>query len=107
MRRLLRCYAQRHAGKWEAFCVDFDLAVQGDSFEEVYRSLGKAVGDYVERVHELPEEDQRRLLSRRAPLWSRLCFVVALLSSALRLRPNSNVGRFPPPFSSLSSRRWK
>jgi len=86
MRRLLRCYAQRHGGKWEAFCVDFDLAVQGDTFEEVYHGLSHAVVDYVARVHELPEEDQRRLLRRSAPLWSRIVFVAALLSSALRSR---------------------
>ena len=36
MRKLLRCYAERHHGQWEAFCLDFDIAVQGSSFEEVY-----------------------------------------------------------------------
>ena len=88
MHRLLRCYAERHQGRWEAFCLDFDIAVQGDSFEEVYRFLNEAVADYVARVGELPKSDQCRLLRRRMPLWSRLRFLLALLYSASRSRGN-------------------
>ena len=68
MKRLLRCCVERGQGKWEAFCIDFDLAVQGDPFEEVYQSLNIAIADYVERVRELPIPDRDRLLRRRAPL---------------------------------------
>ena len=50
MRKLLRCYAERHQGRWEAFCVDFDIAVQASSFEEVYHQLNVAVTDYIENV---------------------------------------------------------
>lgn len=86
MSRLLRCYAERSHGKWQAFCVDFDLAVQGDSFEEVYAALNVAIRDYVERVHELPEPDRARLLNRRAPITSRLAFLAGLICTALRSR---------------------
>jgi len=86
MRRLLRCYAQRQHGKWEAFCVDFDLAVQGDSFEEVYHALNVAVRDYVGRVRELPEPDRTRLFNRRAPIGSRIAFLVGLIRTALHSR---------------------
>jgi len=91
--RILRCYARGQHGKWEAFCIDFDLAVQGDSFDEVYNSLAKAVGSYVERVHELPEADQERLLNRRAPLASRLTFLWGLVCSALRSRDGDDDAR--------------
>ncbi len=84
MRKLLRCYAERHQGRWEAFCVDFDIAVQGSSFEEVYHQLNVAVTDYIERVNELPSQDRQRLLRRRAPFWSRLRFLFAFLYAALR-----------------------
>ena len=86
MKRLLRCYAERRHGKWEAFCIDFDLAVQGNSFEEVYHSLNRAIADYVERVHELPVRDRDRLLRRRTPLSEQLSFLLSLLRSALRSR---------------------
>lgn len=92
MHRLLRCYAERHQGRWEAFCLDFDIAVQGGSFEEVYGSLKEAVADYVARVSELPKSDQDRLLRRRMPFWSRLRFLVALLYSASRSRGDVDDG---------------
>jgi hypothetical protein len=84
MKRLLRCYAQRQHGIWEAFCIDFDLAGQDDSFEEVYQSLNWAIADYVERARELPIADRDRLLRRRAPLAAQLGFSLSLLRSALR-----------------------
>ena len=84
MRKLLRCYAERHEGRWEAFCVDFDIAVQGSTFEEVYRMLNVSVTDYIERVNELPARDRQRLLRRRAPFWSRLRFLFAFLVTLLR-----------------------
>lgn len=84
MNKVLRCYATGREGQWAAFCIDFDLAVQGRSFQEVYDRLNDAIRDYVERVHELPEADRVRLLRRRAPLGSRLQFLGALIASALR-----------------------
>ena len=83
---MLRCYAERKYGKWQAFCVDFDLAVQGDSFPEVYDALKVAVDDYVVRVHELPDPDRTRLLNRRAPISSRLAFLAGFICTALRSR---------------------
>jgi hypothetical protein len=83
---MLRCYAGRTHGKWEAFCMDFDIAVQGDSFQEVYDALNVAVHDYVVRVHELPEADQDRLLNRRVPFRSKMAFLFGLVSTALRSR---------------------
>ncbi len=75
MNRLLHCYAEGRNGAWEAFCLDLDLAVQGESFEEVYRSLAKAIDLYVESVGDLPEPDRKRLLHRPAPLSLRMRFI--------------------------------
>jgi hypothetical protein len=83
MSKLLRCYAEHHGGQWEAFCVDFDIAVQSSTFEEVYRVLDIAVTDYVKRANELPAQDRRRLLHRRVPFRSRLWFLFACLSTFL------------------------
>jgi hypothetical protein len=88
MRRLLRYYAERHEGRWEAFCLDFDIAVQGSSFEEVYQHLKIAVTDYIERLNELPAQDRDRLLHRRAPFWSRLRFLFTLFNAAYGWRGN-------------------
>jgi hypothetical protein len=90
MRKLLRCYAERHEGRWEAFCVDFDIAVQGSTFEEVYRTLKVSVTDYIERLNELPARDRQRLLRRRAPFWSRLRFLYVFLITPLRSTGNDD-----------------
>ena len=68
MERTLHCYAEGRDGKWEAICLDLDVAVQGESFEEVYHSLHKAVSLYLESVLTLPEDQRSHLLKRPAPL---------------------------------------
>jgi predicted RNase H-like HicB family nuclease len=88
--RTLRCYAEGHDGDWEAICLDVDIAVQGNSFEEVFRSLQDAISLYLESVTSLPPEEQRDLLRRPAPFPVRFKF----LTHALRgLLPDSDGDR--------------
>lgn len=61
------CYATGEGGQWEAICVDFDLAVQGGSFEEVLATLQEAVRTYIQDARAESAENARRLLNRRAP----------------------------------------
>jgi predicted RNase H-like HicB family nuclease len=71
MTKNLLCYAAGRAGDWEAICVDLDLAVQGQSFDEARALLQRSIDLYVaEAAKEAPEE-AARLLSRAAPLWVR------------------------------------
>lgn len=70
--RTLQCYAEGRDGGWEAICLDFDIAVQGRTFEEVFASLREAVTLYLESVADLPESERQRLLHRSAPLTTRL-----------------------------------
>lgn len=70
---LVKCYAEQEGHDWVAVCLDFNLAAQGDSFEEVKIKLESMIYDYV--YDALVGEDRRyaaQLLSRRAPLslWS-------------------------------------
>lgn len=71
-RKVVHCYAEGRPGQWEAFCLEFDLAVQGSSCEDVMSKLRDQIELYVEEVCELPVEDQRRLLSRGVPFAFRL-----------------------------------
>ena len=73
--RTLRCIAHGQDGHWEALCLDLDIAVQGDSFDDVYASLNEAISLYFESVSALPDADRRRLLERPAPLRVRLEFL--------------------------------
>ena len=87
--RKLTCYAWGKPGDWEALCVDYDLAAQGASFEEVRRELSDAVDTYLDYVSDLPESEQRAFLNRKTPLSLRLRLSleskVARMLSALRL----------------------
>ena len=76
-RKLLHCYAEGREGAWEAICLDYDIAVQGESFEEVASSLREAVELYLESLDDLPPADRERLLQRRAPLSLRLKFLIS------------------------------
>jgi hypothetical protein len=76
----LYCCAEARDGGWEALCLDLDIAVQGASFEEVYRALNEAVSLYIDCLANLPDRERARLLARKTPLSVRL----TVLWSALR-----------------------
>jgi len=65
---LLRSYANEYNGQWQAFCIDFGLAAQGDSLEDVRDKLGSMIKEYVNDA--LTGEDKEyadQLLRRKAP----------------------------------------
>ncbi len=76
----VRCLAEARDGKWEAICLDFDLAAQADSFPAVKTRLKEAIDLHVESLEDLSEADRVRLLRRRAPwcLWVKYVIAVAL-----------------------------
>lgn len=72
MQKRVLCYARGVPGDWEAFCVDFDIAVQGETFEQVAALLNEAVLSYADDACHEDQATTRRLLHRRAPLFWRL-----------------------------------
>lgn len=72
MRNTAVCYAWSSNEGWDAICVDFDLAAQGNSFEEVRSELLDAIDTLLSYAAELPESERKRLLNRKAPLGLRL-----------------------------------
>jgi predicted RNase H-like HicB family nuclease len=77
--RILRCYAEGRDGDWEAICLDLDIAVQGNAFEEVFSSLQHAISLYIESVANLPPGERGGLLHRPASLSVRLRFLTHAL----------------------------
>jgi hypothetical protein len=84
--RILSCCAVGTADSWEAICLDFDITVQGHSFREVQDKLGEAIESYVHYVATLPEQEQKRLLARRAPWHVRAKFIAGTIFTLLFLR---------------------
>ena len=81
MPKVLRCYAEGRNDEWEAICLDLDIAVQGNSFVDVFRSLDEAIALYLESVGEVPASERAHLLDRPAPLSVRFQFFWHVLGS--------------------------
>jgi hypothetical protein len=71
---VLRCFAEERGNVWQAFCIDFGLAVQGESLAEVKRKLDEQVRSYLydALVGEDREHASDLLLHRKAPLYLRM-----------------------------------
>jgi hypothetical protein len=83
----LLCVARGGGEKWEALCLDLDLAVQGRSFDEVRGLLEEAVNTYVEDARAEAEPARSQLLARRVPLHIRLVWAWRFFKAALYGRP--------------------
>ena len=89
---ILKCYAERKGDQWVAACLDFDLAVQGDSVEEVRGKMHEMIGEYVGDALVGEDRDYAdQLLSRRAPFhvylkWYAMMFVSRLHHTAGSIR---------------------
>jgi hypothetical protein len=66
---IVKCYAETEGDCWVAVCLDFNLAAQGESFEEVKSKLEAQIYDYVYDAQAgLDKPYAAQLLTRRAPL---------------------------------------
>ena len=90
MQRVLRCYAEGKGTRWEAICLDLDIAVQGESLREALDELTSAVQFHVEHILSLPQQEQDRFWNRRAPMSMRLRFLWHVLVSTFRSYRKSN-----------------
>ena len=75
-----RCFAYRSRQSWEAICADLDIAVFGDTINEVVAYLEICIQMHLEGVYELPPGEQDPLLVRRSPwyVWIKLAVVTWL-----------------------------
>jgi predicted RNase H-like HicB family nuclease len=78
------CFADGGPNGWEAFCPDFDISVQGDTFEEVKATLNEAINTYVQDAMAESPRAAAQLLRRRAPAFLRLKYALRLLAHAFR-----------------------
>jgi hypothetical protein len=90
MNSKLLCYAYGHGNSWEAICVDFDLAVQGQSFEDVQERLNKMIRSYILDARQEDDQTASRLLNRRAPFSLRIKLAAKLLWNIVSNRGSKN-----------------
>lgn len=92
----LLCFAHGSESGWEALCVDFDIAVQGDSFDDVKLMLDTAVQEYVRAIDNEAPADRLALLNRRAPWWVTLNLTARLIAhNVFRGRGGEAQASFP------------
>lgn len=60
------------ADRWQAFCCDYDIAVEGESMAAVAAKLQEAIESYLDVVSALPAGERAGLLNRRTPLLERI-----------------------------------
>ncbi len=66
---ILRCYAEKKDSIWQAFCIDLNLAVQGETRDEVRAKLQRQIGSYLyDALEGEDKEYANQLLSRKAPI---------------------------------------
>lgn len=87
---VLVCVAHGQGQAWEAFCLDFDLAVQGTSLAEVRSGLEDAIGDYVAAAETEAEPARSQLLDRRTPFFVRAGWGLRFFWTAIAGRNNSS-----------------
>ncbi len=87
---VLVCVAHGHGQDWEAFCLDFDLAVQGQSLADVRDRLEDAIDDYVQAAMAETDPARTQLLSRRAPFLLRLRWALRFFIATVSGRSGSN-----------------
>jgi hypothetical protein len=88
--KVLWGYAHGRPGAWEAICVDLDIAVQGESFDEVRGVLNEAVVSYIQDALKETPKDRNRLLNRRAPFWVKLKFAAIFIAHISSTRKNAD-----------------
>jgi hypothetical protein len=87
-RKTLSCYAiQEAADSWEAICTDLDIAVQGNSFDDVNKKLNEAIHSYISYVGTLSEKEREELLTRRAPWHVRMGCLLCSVGTFLFRKP--------------------
>lgn len=79
---ILRCYAERSGDVWNAYCLDFSLGSQADTYQQAKQKLEEQIDEFVADV--LGGQDREhavQLLSRRAPLsmWAKYWFMRAVI----------------------------
>ena len=75
---IIRCYGEKKGNKWIGVCLDFNLATEANSSDELVRKMSEIIKSYIETV--LATKDKGSipaLLSRKAPLrdWFKYYFI--------------------------------
>lgn len=100
---LFRCYAYKEESDWVAINIDFTLATQGETFEEVEKKMVAMVQEYILDAATTDREYAEELLNRRAPMkfWVRYYYYSLLFQFHL-LRDDRQLFYVAIPYVDIS-----
>jgi len=97
---ILRCYGRQiNSQKWYAVCLDFNLAVEASSLNEMREKMKEVITSYLDTV--LDTEDVNsipELLSRRAPISDWLFYYYVALMYHITHPPKNILFKASIPF---------
>lgn len=81
---VVRCFAERKDGQWQAFSLEFGLAAQADSLGEVRAKLESMIETYVQEALTEDRVHAKALLARKGTWGVRLKFYRYRFQSVFR-----------------------
>ena len=87
---VLRCYARRLiGGGWYGVCLDFNLAAEADSFDELKQKIHEMIVSYLEVVLDTDDKNSiPELIERKAPLIDWIKYYLICLKISIGKIPN-------------------
>ncbi|MFZ3044921.1 MAG: hypothetical protein WA151_03330 [Desulfatirhabdiaceae bacterium] len=96
---ILRCYGYRSNGKWYGVCLDFNLAAEAVSPEDMKNKICDMIESYIETVIDTDDMDSiSDLMSRRAPIKDWIIYYLFQIASGLKDLPGKILFRPTIPF---------
>jgi len=96
---ILRCYGYSSKNAYIGVCIDLNIAIQGDSQQEVRRKMNDAIKSYILSV--LDTDDQSSipdLILRKAPLQDWIIYYWIKIKVAIRQIPKNSIFKEYLPF---------
>lgn len=87
---ILRCYGRRiSVTKWYGVCLEFNLAAEAESVEQLRKKLHEMIVSYIKTVIETDDKDSiPDLLVRKAPLYDWAFYYLIKILISIRNFPN-------------------
>jgi hypothetical protein len=85
---ILRCYGYCTNGKWTALCLDFNLAVEAETPEQLKSKMQDMIESYIETVLDTDDSGSiASLMMRKSPLKDWVFYYALCVFAGLRKLP--------------------
>ena len=96
---ILRCYGYQTNGIWSALCLDFNIAVEADTPEQLKIKMHDMIESYVETVLDTDDNASvATLMMRKAPLKDWIIYYALCVVSGLKHLPGKMLFKQIIPF---------